>query len=126
MMRKYVVWYLVCAMFVIGIVPRVEAAFAPSEGLALSPIDRTGDMGRIQAVLESKMVQQRLKDLGYSADEITARISQLSDQQLHAVATKLDELKTGGDGLGIVIAILVIAILVVLLLQLTGHRVFVR
>ncbi len=125
-MKKYVIWYLVCAMFVIGIVPRVEAAFSPSEGLALSPIDRTGDMGRIQTVLESKMVQQRLKDLGYTADEISARLSQLTDEQLHMVASKLDELKTGGDGFGIVIAILVIAILIVILLQLTGHRVFIK
>lgn len=125
-MRKYIIWYLACAMFVIGIVPRAEAAFLPSESLASSPADRTHDMGRLQAVLESKMVQQRLKDLGYSVDEITARMAELSDEQLHSLASKLDELKTGGDGLGVVIALLVIAILVVLLIQLSGHRIAVR
>ena len=38
----------------------------------------------------------------------------------------LDEIKTGGDGLGVIIALLVIAILVVVLIQLSGHKVIVK
>ncbi len=125
-MRKYVVWYLVCAMFVIGIAPRLEAAFSPSEALVLSPSGRSSDLETIRTALEQRLVRQRLADLGFSADEISTRLSELSDEQVHYFASKLDELKVGGDGLGFLIAILIIVILVIVILQLTGHKVSVK
>jgi hypothetical protein len=45
-------------------------------------------------------LHQRLADLGFSADEITARLSELSDEQIHYFASKLDDLKVGGDASG--------------------------
>jgi Family of unknown function (DUF6627) len=125
-MKKYVIWYLVCAMFVIGIAPRLEAALSPSEALVLSPSSRASDTETIRSALEQKLVRQRLADLGFRADEISARLSELSDEQVHYFASKLDELKVGGDGLGILIGILVIVVLVLLILQLTGHKVTVK
>jgi len=62
------------------------------------------------------MVNEKLKELGFTQEEIQGRLDQLSDQEIHQVALNLDELKVGGNGLGIVIGILVIAILVVLLI----------
>ena len=123
MVKKYLVWYLACAMFVIGIAPRLEAAFTPSEGLVPAFSTRGTDVETIRTALEQKLVRQRLQDLGFSADEVSTRLSELTDAQLHYFATRLDDLKVGGDGLGIVIAILVIIILVILILQLTGHKV---
>ncbi|MBI3592059.1 MAG: PA2779 family protein [Nitrospirae bacterium] len=123
---KQVAWYLVFAMFIIGIAPKAEAGFAPSEVIALSKSDRAADMDKIQKVLETKMIKERLEKLGLSQDEINNRITQLSDQQIHKLALQLDDLKVGkDDALGVIIALLVIAILVVILLQLTGHRVIV-
>ena len=119
---KQVAWYLVSAML-IGIVPRVEAGFAPSEAVALAKIDRAADLDRVQKILETKIIKERLEKLGFTRDEISNRFSQLSDYQIHQLALQLDDLKVGGDGLGVVIAILVIAILVVILIQLSGHRV---
>jgi hypothetical protein len=83
------------------------------------------DVERIRTALEQKLVRQRLQDLGFSADEISTRLSELTDGQIHYFATRLDDLKVGGDGLGFVIAILVIIALVLLIIQLTGHRVVV-
>ncbi|MEF9427519.1 MAG: PA2779 family protein [Candidatus Mariimomonas ferrooxydans] len=124
---KQVAWYLVFAMFIIGIVPRVEAGFAPSEAVALAKVDRAADMEGVQKVLETKIIKERLEKLGLTRDEISNRLSQLSDWQIHQFALQLDDLKVGGDsGLGIVIALLVIAILVVIFLQLSGHRVIVQ
>ena len=122
---KCISWYLVLAMFIIGITPRVYAGFSPSEVLSLSPIDRAADLQKIQTVLEMKMISERLRSLGFTSEEIQKRLSQLSDQQLSQFAQQLDDLKVGGDGLGIIVALLVIAILVVILLYLTGHRVVV-
>ena len=123
---KSIAAYLVCAMFIIGIAPRVDASFSPSTALPLAQTDRSADLATLQTALEQKMVRERLVSLGFTSDEIRARVDQLSDQQLHQVAQHLDSLKVGGDGIGIIIGVLVIAILVVILLQLTGHKVIVK
>jgi hypothetical protein len=123
---KHVTWYLVIAMFIIGIAPRVDAGLAPSEIIALTEVDRTADIEKIQKFLEMKAVGERLTQLGLTQDEIQKRLNQLSDQQIHQIALQLDELKIGkDDALGVIIALLIIAVLVVLLLQLTGHKVIV-
>jgi TolA-binding protein len=125
-MAKWVTWYMVAVMFLIGITPRVDAAFSPSEGLSLLQSDRQSDIQKIQKVLEVKMVAERLKAFGFTQDEIQAKLNQLNDQQIHQMAQKLDELNVGGDGGEVVIAILLIAILVVLIIYLSGHRVVIK
>lgn len=124
-LMKQVAWYLVFAMFIIGIAPKAEAGFSPSEVMALSKADRAADLDKIQQVLETKMIAERLEKLGFTQEEINGKLSQMNDRQVHQLALQLDDLKVGGDGLGVIIALLVIAILVVLLLQLTGHKVVV-
>lgn len=123
---KHITWYLVLAMFIIGIVPRVDAGFIPSEMIGIEQVDRTADMERIQSVLEMKAIGGRLAQIGLSQDEITERLSQLDDKQIHKLALQLDDLKVGQDGaLGVLIGLLVIAILVVVIIQLTGHKIII-
>lgn len=123
---KHVSWYLIIAMFLIGIAPKADAGIAPSEIIGMAQTDRTADLGKIQQVLEMKMVRERLEKLGFAQDEIQSKLSSLSDQQMHNLALQIDDIKVGGDSLGIIIAILIIGILVVVLLQLTNHRVVIK
>jgi chorismate synthase len=123
---KYIAIYLTFAMFILGIVPRVDAGFVTSEIITHQQIDRTADLQKIQKVIETKIVRERLENLGFTQDEIQTRISQLSDEQIHNLALNLDQLKVGGDGLGVVVALLVIALLVVVIVYLTKHRVIVK
>src|SRR4030043_1551018 len=117
---KQISWYLVVAMFIIGIAPRVDAGLAPSEIIALTQIDRTADLVKIQKVLEVKAISERLMQFGLTQDEVQKRLIQLSDQQIHQIALQLDDLKIGqDDALTLLIALLFIAILVVLLLKVT-------
>jgi hypothetical protein len=124
---KHITWYLVVAMFVIGITPRVYAGFSPSEVVGVSPIDRGSDLGKIQNAIETKMIGERLKQIGLIPDEIQKKLSQLSDQQIHQLALQLDELKVGGDAgwtvLGIIIVLAAIAVLVI---YLSGHEVVIQ
>jgi hypothetical protein len=123
---KHVTWYLVIAMFIIGIAPRVDAGLAPSQIIALTQVDRDADLGKIQKVLEVKAVSERLMQFGLTQDEVQKRLTQLSDRQIHQIALQLDDLKIGQDDvLAVIIALLFIAILVVVLLKLTGHKVIV-
>jgi hypothetical protein len=122
---KYISWYLVLAIFVMGIVPRVYAGFSPSEVVALSQFDRSADLAKIQKILEMKLIKERLDNLGFSHDEIQSRLGQLSDQQIHQLALQLDELEVGGDSAAVIIIIvlLVVAVGFLLYLYLTRSRV---
>jgi hypothetical protein len=126
MLKKSLTWYLVVAMFIISIVPHAEGAFSPSQAIALSDAQRLSDLGKIRSFLETKLVSQRLQDLGFSTYEIKERLAYLSDQQLHNYAQQLDDLKAGGDAIGLVIGVLLIILLVIVILHLTDHKVIVK
>ncbi len=73
-LMKYIASYLVFAMLILGIVPRVDAGFVPSEIITHLQIDRTADLQKIQKVIETKMVRERLENLGFTEDEIQKRL----------------------------------------------------
>lgn len=114
-MAIWVTWYMVSVMFLIGITPRVYADFSPSELITLSQIDRSADLLKVQKVLEAKMVRERLRQLGFTEAGIQQRLNQLSNEQIHQIALKLDELKVGGSAGETVIIAFSIAIFVVIL-----------
>ena len=125
--QKWITWYLVMAMFVIGITPKVYAGFSPSEVMGLASTERSSDVMKVQKFLETKMVRERLKELGLTQEEIQARLDQLNDQQIHQLALKVDDLRVAADdGLGLLIGLLVIAILVIIIILLLGHRVVIK
>jgi hypothetical protein len=127
MFMKHVTWYLVVAMFVIGITPRVYAGFSPSEVVGFSPIDRGSDLGKIQNAIETKMIGERLKQIGLTPDEIQKRLGQLSDQQIHQLAQQLDELRVGGDSGWVAFGVLIgLAAVAVLIIYLSGHEIVIQ
>jgi hypothetical protein len=101
--------YLVVAMFVLGITPRIYAGFSPSEAVSNLTFDRSSDLEKIRKVLEMKMVRERLKNFGFTPEEIEKKLSQLDDQQIHQLALNLDELKVGGNVWVWVLVILLLA-----------------
>lgn len=123
---KCVSWYLVLAMFVIGIAPRVDAGLSPSEIIALSQADRTSDLQKIQKILETKMIGKRLEQFGFSSDEIKATLSRLNDQEIHQFALRLDEIKIGGGGFEVIIVLLLVGILIGLWLHVSGKKVVIQ
>jgi hypothetical protein len=125
--RKVIVCYLVVAMFVLGIAPRLYAGFSPSEAVSILNFDRSSDLDKIRKILEMKMVWERLKNFGFTPNEIEKRLGQLDDQQIHQLALNLDELKVGSDGwVWVVVILILIAIGVVLYFYVTGHRVVIE
>ncbi len=124
---KTTAWYGALVILVLSLAPaRVEAGFISSSD-ALSR-ERGGDLEKIRSVLESKMVAQRLRELGYTSEEVMERLAKLPDQELHRLAKNLDSLQSGGDFgefLGFILFLLLVALIVVLILELTGHHVIV-
>lgn len=123
---KQVTWYLVFAMFILGITPRLDASMSPSDFVAASKIDRAADLQQIQRVLEMKMVRDRLEKFGFTSEEIQSRFNALSDHQVHQLAQQIDDLRVGSDeAVAVIIILLVIAILVIILLKVSGRKVVV-
>jgi hypothetical protein len=113
--KVVLIGYLACAMLVIGMLPQdANAMLAPAMPEATS---RAADMQQVQHVLESKVVAQRLAEVGLSEDEIQTRLGALTDEQLHSVASQLDGLQPGGD---VLITLLIIIGAVVLVLAIIG------
>lgn len=125
-LTNWVTWYLVTVMFLFGIAPKVEAGFSPSEVIGQSQMNRSADVEKIRKFLETKMIRERLHAFGLSQEEIQTRLNQLTDDQIHQVALKLDELKVAGDGGEAVIIVLLILILVALIIYVTGHKIIVK
>ena len=88
--------------------------------------DRALDLHTAQVALETRLVRQRLVDLGFTAEEVGARLAQLNDQQIHQLAQKLNDVRVGQDGFGILIGLLVIAGLVLLIYYLLHHQVVIQ
>jgi len=119
---KWVTWYMVTVMFLLGITPRVDAGFSPSGLIGQPQMNRTADWDKIQKVIEIKMIRERLNALGFSQEEIQMRLNHLSDEQVHQLALNLDELKVGGDDAVTVIIVLVIVAIALLVVYLMGYR----
>ncbi len=115
--------YLIGALIAISTFPgRAEAMFVPAAPHedAVSPAQKTGsratDIAKIQAVLESKVIRQKLMDLGLSPEEAMARINKLSDEQVHQFASRIDSLQAGGIGSSALIIILLLLIIIILII----------
>lgn len=90
-------------------------------------IDRAADLATVQALLEQKIVLQKLMEYGVSPDEAMAKIRGMSDSDLHRLASLADRAAEGADsGVGILIGIAVLIILVIIIMKLLNKEVIVR
>ncbi len=125
--------YLVTALITISAAAGPAQAMlvsAPASAHAASPNavagERAADLAAVQKALESAEIRQRLLDYGLEPEKIEARIANLSDEQLHRLATNIDSVQAGGDGLGTLFVLVVIAALVVLIIYILEGRVEIR
>ena len=129
---KRVALVLAFAVFSIAAVPAQSLAYMVGTDTVINGADvsissdRATDIERVQRTLESKIVADKLTELGLSADEVTERLEGLTDADLHHFATQIDTLNPGGgivSGLG---AILVVVLLVLILLKVTDRKIIIK
>ncbi len=80
-----------------------------------SASERAADMRTIQTALESKLLRERLKDMGLSEAQVDERLSKLSDQEVHQLAAQIHAVNPGG----FVVEALLIVVLVLLIVYLS-------
>jgi hypothetical protein len=120
---KVLAGYLAIAMVLLSLPAQGWAMFVPSSG---ADVIRKADMAAIQKTVESTVIKQRLMDYGLTPDEAMARVTTLSDEQVHQFAAQLNSLQAGADGVGTVIFLLLVAVIVVLIIELSGRRVVIK
>jgi hypothetical protein len=97
--RKGFIVYFVVWLVAIGCLPTEGMAMRIPSDATMSESGMTmrdANLQKIQAKLESKLVAQRLSDVGLMPPEVQERLGNLSDEQLHQVAQNLDSLQPGG------------------------------
>ena len=75
---------------------------------------RAADMKVISTALESKVLRAKLKGLGLSEAETEARLKNLSDEEIHQLASRIEAVHPGG----VIVELLVIIALVLVVLYL--------
>ena len=104
------------------------AGLAPSRTSGTTGIVsvRDADLLSVRRALEHKVVAQKLRDYGLTAEQAEARLASLPDAELHQLASATRGLPTGGDGVGTLIGILIVVLLVILILKLLNKEIIVR
>ena len=98
-----------------------SAMLVPADIPAATPsATRSADMKTIRGALESKILRERLKELGLTDTEINSRLSKLSDKQVHELATRIHAVNPGGDFtvIGILIAVVLVLLIIYLVKKL--------
>ena len=103
-----------------------EAAVISSHGVSGTAAASAGDLSKMQAFLESKVVVQKLADYGVSPAEAMAKVKAMSESDLHRLASLTDKAAAGGDAIGILISIAILVILVIVILKLLNKEIIVR
>lgn len=117
---------LAFTMLAIGTVPAKSMAYVVGSESVVAEHSREADIERIQRVLESKLVSDKLSEAGLNQEEINAKMAQLTDDEVHSFASQLESVYPGGDGVGVVIGLLVIVILVIVILRLMDRKIIIR
>jgi hypothetical protein len=131
MIRKYrnPSWAVIMALYLLCLSGTPSLAGMIGSVTSRPSIDqetRQQELSVIQRALESELIKAKLEAYGLTPDETRARLLGLSDEQIHLLAQASDNVLAGGDGVEVVIGILVIILLIILILHLTGHSVIVK
>lgn len=77
---------------------------------------RAADLAAVRAGLERQEVRERMIALGVDRGLVDARVAALTDEELHSLAGRMEQLPAGGD----LLAVIGIVFVVLLVLELVG------
>ncbi len=87
---------------------------------------RGDEIKKIQLALENELVQAKLKAYGLTAEEIQNKIQDMTDNQISLLAQASDNVLAGGDGLGLLIGVLVVVLLIIVIVKLLNRSIVIR
>ena len=92
---------LICSTLMLSVVASVRPVAAATIASSLSDgKSPQTDMATIRQFLELKMVQEKFKALGIDETQATQKLSQLSNGEIHQLASQIDKLAVAGTDMG--------------------------
>lgn len=92
-----------------------QAAFVPTEALHQASSVQTDSRAALNQLLAREDVRAQLIAQGVSPDAVATRIAALTDTEARQLAEQFADLPAGGDGLGVVVLVLLVLLLTDLL-----------
>lgn len=77
--------------------------------------ERVRQEAQVGSFMAREEVLSQLESLGVSQELAAERVGAMTDAQLQQLALRIDEMPAGGDGLGVVVTVLVILLLLEIL-----------
>lgn len=121
--RRWLVWLVVLWGIGTAALPRL------AEGAPLPPARAEGaggDLERVRALLEQRLVREHLRALGVSEAEAAEVWRRLTPEERAEMAARLDELGAGGNAAAVLAVAIIVGLLVIFVLELLGRRVISR
>ena len=75
----------------------------------------------INTFLDRSEVQKYLVAWGVSPEEAKARIDSLTDEEIENIASRIDRLPAGGDGLGTIVGAALLIFIILLITDILGY-----
>jgi NADH:ubiquinone oxidoreductase subunit 3 (subunit A) len=106
--RALVFYVIASFLVVVTLTPALKARAAGSgdsrpveagnfqSGTQALDTNRSNDLATVQQALERKKVRERLRELGFTEEEVQQRLRRFSDQDLNKMAERVRALKVGG------------------------------
>ena len=118
---KYVSCVVIISMLLVGMpVQTVQAAMIETE--TVLTLSKAQNLRRnLHKILERKDVQDMMMAQGIRPVEAKARVDSLSDAEVMQIADKMDQLPSGGDGIGVIVGAALIIFLVLLFTDIMGY-----
>ena len=119
--RKGILILMLAVAVLCGISPANAIAMPIDSQIAVSSSQYVMHIEKIQSFLNKSLVQSRLSKLGLSKESAMQYVSKMDEAQLAKLSGKIDSIdKASGDGVVILLMILLIALFV---LYLTDYKV---
>jgi hypothetical protein len=128
LLNPRIIWMILLVFAVFTITPPTARAALIESQLSGSHVasQRVTDLETVRQALEHEVVAQRLADYGFTKEEVQLKLQTMTDAQLHQLASVSDTLAEGGDGLGVVVTLLVIVLLVIVILKLSDKQIVIQ
>ena len=111
---------IVMIIFVLNLITPIQPVFAALIGtdtyVEKEQIDNARE--KVNVFLSKQKVTQAMIQQGVNPEEVRNRMANLSDQEIMNISKQIDNLPAGGDGVGLVISVLIIVILVLVIMKL--------
>jgi hypothetical protein len=117
MLRRLLVATLIVSITGVGLPLPLQAAMISTPS-ALSGTSAAHE--RLASMLERREVRALFEAHGLNAADVSARVAALSDDEAAQLASRIDQLPAGGDGVGAVVGALLLVFVILLITDILG------